>query len=264
MKDTYKNSQLSISEDIANLNDMSTNDMKQAQNEYNEIEPLIMKLKINPNFFNRRQGVPIDFELNYMDKRIALEVTDVRPYLEFFKSSKAATEKVVENVIRNIIAEDKISYFQIDIILKECTYCTKRLKTNSELKKEVKEYLENGYCKEPQFIESLFKREYSDVNIPKDLLSFNFQYEGILKKISTQCVINAINKKEKKLIKYKQIENNFDEYWLCIGLPLEERGFSISGICLEHNFKSGYQRIYITQQFPTKAILLYREDSTAE
>ena len=52
---------------------------------------------------------------------------------------------------------------------------------------------------------------------------------------------------------------SFDEYWLCIGLPLEERGYSICGASLESNFISDYQRIYITQQLPPKTILLHNK-----
>ena len=65
----------------------------------------------------RRHGLPIDFELKHGSKNIAIEVTDVRPYLENYKIAKKATENVVEEVIKNMIIGDTISYFQIDIIL---------------------------------------------------------------------------------------------------------------------------------------------------
>ncbi len=164
----------------------------------------------------------------------------------------------MEEVIKNMITGNTISYFQIDIILKEKTYSTKRLRTNFEFQKEVQEFLQSGSCMNSQYIESFSKKEYPDVSIPKNKLSLNVQYEGFLAKLPSKCIYNAISKKEDKLIGYKTICGEcFDEYWLCIGLPLEERGYSISGASLESDFISDYQRIYITQQLPQKTILLY-------
>lgn len=90
-------------------------------------------------------------------------------------------------------------------------------------------------------------------------MAFNFQYEGFLARIPAKCVYKAIEKKENKLRNYKTLYGeSFDEYWLCVGLPMEERGYSIGGISLlESDFMSDYQRIYITQQLPPKTILLY-------
>ena len=251
-----------IDECVEESKSLSNNDLLQAQNEYREIEPLMVFLGIKYSQIKRRHGLPIDFELKHGSKNIAIEVTDVRPYLENYKIAKKATENVVEEVIKNMIIGDTISYFQIDIILKEKAYSTKRLKTNFEFQQEVQKFLQNGDCEEPQYIQSLSKREYSDVDIPKGMLAFNFQYEGFLARIPSQCIYNAISKKEDKLLDYKTLSGDrFDEYWLCIGLPLEERGYSISGARLGSDFMSGYQRIYITQQLPPKTILLYNKEA---
>lgn len=256
--DTYKTIEQLIDEEIESLKMLPKSDMLQAQNEYREIEPLLLFLDISRTQIKRRHGLPIDFELKYGGKNIAIEITDVRPYLENYKIAKKATENVVEEVIKNAITGDTISYFQIDIILTEKAYSTKRLKTNFEFQQEVQMFLQNGDCEEPQYIQSLSKRKYSDVKIPKDMLAFNFQYEGFLARIPSQCIYNAISKKEDKLLDYKKLSGErFDEYWLCIGLPLEERGYSISGTCLGSDFMSDYQRIYITQQLPPRTILLY-------
>ena len=237
---------------------LHNNDLLQTQNECREIEPLLSFLDIEYTQIRRRHGLPIDFELSCGDRNIAIEVTDVRPYLERYKIAKKATENVVEEVIKNMIIGDTISYFQIDIILKEKTYYTKRLKTNFEFQQEVHKFLQNGDCENPQYIKSFSKSEYSDVNIPKNKLAFNFQYEGFLARVSPQCIYKAIEKKENKLRDYKTLYGeSFDEYWLCIGLPVEEQGYSIGGISLEFDFMSDYQRIYITQQLPPKTILLY-------
>lgn len=237
---------------------LSNNDLLQAQNEYREIEPLMSFWGIEYSQIKRRHGLPIDFELKHGSKKIAIEVTDVRPYLENYKIAKKATENVVEEVIKNIIIGDTISYFQIDIILKEKAYSTKRLKTNLVFQKEIQKFLQIGNCEGSQYIESFSKIEHPDVSIPKDKLSFNFQYEGFLAKIPSQCIYNAISKKEDKLRDYKTLYGeSFDEYWLCIGLPLEERGYSIGGVSLDTDFFSDYQRIFITQQLPSKTILLY-------
>lgn len=260
MNGIRKNNKKLIDDGDKELTPLSNNDLLQAQNEYREIEPLLSFLGIEYSQIKRRHGQPIDFELKYGGKNIAIEITDVRPYLENYKIAKKATEDVVEEVIKNTITGDTISYFQIDIILKEKAYCTKRLKTNFEFQQEVHKFLQNGDCEEPQYIQSLSKREYSDVNIPKDKLAFNFQYEGFLARIPFQCIYNAISKKEDKLLDYKALHGeSFDEYWLCIGLPLEERGYSISGANLGLDFTSDYQRIYITQQLPPKTILLYNK-----
>ena len=131
-------------------------------------------------------------------------------------------------------------------------------KTNLEFQKEAQEFLRSGNCGESQYIQSFSKKEYPHVCIPKDKLAFNFQYEGFLARIPAQCIYKAIEKKEDKLISYKTLYGEcFDEFWLCIGLPLEERGYSISGESVESDFRSDYQRIYITQQLPPKTILLY-------
>lgn len=260
MNGIRKNNKKLIDDGDKELTPLSNNDLLQAQNEYREIEPLLSFLGIEYSQIKRRHGQPIDFELKYGGKNIAIEITDVRPYLENYKIAKKATEDVVEEVIKNTITGDTISYFQIDIILKEKAYCTKRLKTNFEFQQEVHKFLQNGDCEEPQYIQSLSKREYSDVNIPKDKLAFNFQYEGFLARIPFQCIYKAISKKEDKLLDYKALRGeSFDEYWLCIGLPLEERGYSISGANLGLDFTSDYQRIYITQQLPPKTILLYNK-----
>ena len=245
-------------ESFENLMSLSNNDLLQAQNEYREIEPLLSFLGIKYSQIKRKDGVPIDFELRHNGKNIAIEVTDVRPYLENYKIAKKATENVVEEIIKNMIIGDTISYFQIDIILKEKAYSTKKLRTNSEFQREVHKFLQNGYCEESQYIESFSKKEYYDINIQKNKLVFNFQYEGFLARIPSQCIYNAIRKKEEKLISYKTLYGEyFDEFWLCIGLPLEERGYSISGARVESNFKSNYQQIYITQLLPPKTISLY-------
>lgn len=260
MSNIQKTPEQLIDEEIESLKILPKSDMLQAQNEYREIEPLLLFLDISRTQIKRRHGQPIDFELKYGGKNIAIEITDVRPYLENYKIAKKATEDVVEDVIKNTITGDTISYFQIDIILKEKAYCTKRLKTNFEFQQEVHKFLQNGDCENPQYIQSLSKREYSDVNIPKNKLAFNFQYEGFLAKIPSQCIYNAISKKEDKLRDYKTLYGeSFDEYWLCIGLPMEERGYSISVASLESDFISNYQRIYITQQLPPKTILLYNK-----
>lgn len=255
---TQKSPEQLIDEVIETLKILPESDMLQAQNEYREIEPLLISLGLDLTNVKRRHGLPIDFELKYVGKNIAIEVTDVRPYLENYKIAKKATEDVVKEVIRNMITEDTISYFQIDIILKEKTYSTKRLKTNFKFQKEVQKFLQYGSYEKSQYIDSFSKREYPNVNIPKDKLSFNFQYEGFLKKVPSLCIYNAISKKEGRLIEYKTLYgDSFDEYWLCIGLPLEERGYSINGANLKSDFVSDYQRIYITQQLPPKTILLY-------
>lgn len=247
-----------IDDQMSELKSLSYNDLVQAQNEYQEIEPLLISLGLDLTNVKRRHGQPIDFELEYVGKKIAIEVTDARPYLENYKIAKKATENIVEKIIRNMIREDTISYFQIGIILKAKTYRTKGLLTNLEFQKEVHELLQNGYCEKPQYIESFSKKEYYDVNIPKNKLAFNFQYEGFLARMPSQCIYNAIREKEDKLISYKTLYGEcFDEFWLCIGLPLEERGYSISGESVESDFRSDYQRIYITQQLPPKTILLY-------
>lgn len=258
MNNIQETSELHGDENLKKLMSLSNNDLLQAQNEYREIEPLLSFLSIKYSQIKRRPGIPVDFELRYSGKNIAIEVTDVRPYLENYKIAKKATENVVEEVIKNMIIGDTISYFQIDIILKEKAYSTKRLKTNIEFQQEVHMFLQNGDCENPQYIESFSKSEYSDVNIPKNKLAFNFQYEGFLVKVPPQCICKAIEKKENKLRNYKTLYGeSFDEYWLCIGLPMEERGYSIGGISLESDFMSDYQRIYITQQLPPKTILLY-------
>ena len=123
---------------------LSSNDLLQEENEYREITPLLSFLNIDIKQVKRRNGLPIDFEIEYKKKRIGLEVTDIRPYLYNHKISKQATENTVEEIIKNIIVEDYISYFQIDIILKEKTYKTKKLKTNSEFKEEVQQFLKMG------------------------------------------------------------------------------------------------------------------------
>ena len=260
MSNTQKTLEQQIDECVEESKSLSNNDLLQAQNEYREIEPLMAFLGIEYSQIQRRHGLPIDFELKHGSKNIAIEVTDVRPYLENYKIAKKATENVVEEVIKNMIIGDTISYFQIDIILKEKAYSTKRLKTNLVFQKEIQEFLQIGNCEGSQYIESFSKREYPDVSIPKDKLSFNFQYEGFLAKIPSECIYNAIDKKEDKLLDYKILSGDrFDEYWLCIGLPLEERGYSISGARLGSDFISDYQRIYITQQLPPKTILLYNK-----
>lgn len=260
MNSLQKTPEQLIDEEIESLKMLPKSDMLQAQNEYREIEPLLLFLDISRTQIKRRHGQPIDFELKYGGKNIAIEITDVRPYLENYKIAKKATENVVEEVIKNMIIGDTISYFQIDIILKEKAYSTKRLKTNLAFQKEIQEFLQIGNCEGSQYIESFSKREYPDVSIPKNKLSFNFQYEGFLAKIPSECIYNAISKKEDKLRDYKTLYGeSFDEYWLCIGLPLEERGYSICGASLESNFISDYQRIYITQQLPPKTILLHNK-----
>lgn len=258
MNNIQEASELHGGESFKNLMSLSNNDLLQAQNEYREIEPLLSFLSIEYSQIKRRHGIPVDFELRYSGKNIAIEMTDVRPYLENYGIAKKATENVVEEVVKNMIIGDTISYFQIDIILKEKAYSTKRLKTNFEFQQEVHKFLQNGDCENPQFIESFSKSEYSDVNIPKNKLAFNFQYEGFLARVPPQCIYKAIEKKENKLRDYKTLYGEcFDEYWLCIGLPMEERGYSIGGISLESDFMSDYQRIYITQQLPPKTIVLY-------
>lgn len=259
MSNMQKTPEQLIDEEIESLKMLPKSDMLQAQNEYREIEPLMSFLGIEYSQIKRRHGQPIDFELKYENKNIAIEVTDIRPYLENYKIAKKATEKVVKEVIRDIIVDDTISYFQLDIILKAKTYSTKGLQTNLEFQKEAQEFLRSGNCGESQYIQSFSKKEYPHVCIPKDKLAFNFQYEGFLARIPAQCIYKAIEKKENKLRNYKTLYGeSFDEYWLCVGLPMEERGYSIGGISLlESDFMSDYQRIYITQQLPPKTILLY-------
>ncbi len=260
LNNIQKNPEQIIDDLNSELKSLPYNDFLQAQNEYREIEPLLLSLGLDLTSVKRRHGLPLDFELKFGNKNIAIEVTDVRPYLENYKIAKKATENVVEEVIKNMIVGDTISYFQIDIILKEKAYCTKRLKTNFEFQKEVQKFLQYGSYENPQYIDSFSKREYPNVNIPKEKLSFNFQYEGFLARIPFQCIYKAISKKEDKLLDYKALcGGSFDEYWLCIGLPLEERGYSISGASLGFDFTSDYQRIYITQQLLPKTILLYNK-----
>lgn len=258
MNIVLKTPEQQIDDQISEIKHLPHNDSLQAQNEYEEIKPLLMSLGLDLTNVKRRHGLPIDFELKYKDKNIAIEVTDVRPYFEDYKIAKKATEVMVEEVIRNMITVDTMSYFKIDILLKEKTYATKGLKTNLDFLKEIEEFLQNGRSKKSEYIESLSKSEYTDVDTQKGNIFFNFQYEGFLSRIPIQCIYNAISKKEKKLIGYKTSYGEyFDEYWLCIGLPLEERGYSVGGSSLESNFISDYERIYITQQLPLKTILLY-------
>lgn len=243
-----------------NQDRLSFNDLLQEENEYREITPLISFLRIDIKQFKRRNGLPIDFAIEYNNKRIGIEVTDIRPYLYNYRISKKATENTVEDIIKNNVIEDTISYFQIDIILKEKTYKTKRLKTKSKFQEEIQQFLKRGKCNNPQYIEYFSKREYSNVNISKDKLLINFQYEGFLNKIPQECIYNAINKKERKLIEYKNLNGEkFDEFWLCIGLPYEEKGYTIIGAELKTDFKSDFQKIFLTQFLPPRVIKLYHK-----
>ena len=237
---------------------LSMNDLLQTEHENREIEPLIYKLDIKPSQIKKRQGKPIDFELIYNKKKIALEVTDIRPYIKIHKIAKQSTENTIEKIIKESINNETISYFQINIILTEKTYNTKNLQSNLELKKEIQEFILNGHYDNSIYIKHLSKKEYTNVNINKNDLSFNFQYEGFSKKIPLTCVNEAISRKEKKLSNYKNIKNDhFDEYWLCISLPFEEKGYSIEGINIPNDFKSEYQHIFLTQFKPPKIIDLY-------
>ena len=107
---------------------LHNNDLLKTQNECREIEPLLSFLDIEYTQIRRRHGLPIDFELSCGDRNIVIEVMDVRPYLDRYKIAKKATENVVEEVIKNMIIGDTISYFQIDIILKEKHTTLKDLK----------------------------------------------------------------------------------------------------------------------------------------
>ena len=100
-----KTTELQIDECVEESKSLSNNDLLQAQNEYREIEPLMAFLGIEYSQIQRRHGLPIDFELKHGSKNIAIEVTDVRPYLENYKIAKKATENVVEEVIKNMIKE---------------------------------------------------------------------------------------------------------------------------------------------------------------
>lgn len=82
-----------IDEEIESLKMLPKSDMLQAQNEYREIEPLMSFLGIECSQIKRRHGQPIDFELKYENKNIALEVTDIRPYLENYKIAKKSNRK---------------------------------------------------------------------------------------------------------------------------------------------------------------------------
>lgn len=239
---------------------LSDHELRQAQHEYRAIEPLIASMGISFSSVTQRYKVPIDFEVDFDGKKIAIEVTDVRPYLEKHKVAKRATERVVANIIKEYIGRESIPYFQIDIILKEKTYHAKNLNHNDEFRREIQELLRNGVYKHPQYVESFFKREYPDVSIKLDELSFNFQYEGFLRALPSNCIYDAIANKEAKLPEYKKLyKEYFDEYWLCVDLPYEERGYTIRGTHLCDQFSSEYNKIFMTQQLPPKTILLYHK-----
>ena len=119
--------------------------------ELREIEPLIRMLNLDISKIKKRD--PIDFEFSYGEKKIALEVTDVRPYLEIYKTAKGAIEKVVKSVISDCINSAKIQYFQIDIVLKSETYGIKKLKDDDAFKEEVQKFLYNGNCENPKYID---------------------------------------------------------------------------------------------------------------
>lgn len=239
---------------------LSSNDLIQTQNEYREIEPLAVALGVDFTNIKKRYGKPIDFELEYDCKKIGIEVTDIRPYLEIHKISKHATESAVERVIKQCISDSYISqHCQFDILLKEEAYCAKHIQQDVEFLKEIKEYLCTGTCEHPKFIGRLSKREYPSYESSSEIF-FNFQYEGFLKQVPLKCVCKAIYKKEKKLPEYKALpELVFDEYWLCIGLPLEERGYTIDGINMCGYCMSEYDRVFITQSLPPKVFELYRK-----
>lgn len=131
------------------------------------------------------------------------------------------------------------------------------MKDDKAFKEEVQKFLYNGRCESPKYIESFYKKEYTDDVIPKEELFVNFQYEGFQSIIPIECIYEAINKKEAKLLGYKKNFPGFDEYWLCIGLPFEERSFTIKGVNLSPEFTSKYQRVFLTQEIPPAAIILY-------
>lgn len=84
----------------------------------------------------------------------------------------------------------------------------------------------------------------------KQLINICFPYVGFLSPLDFDFIKELIEKKEEKLHSYKERNKDIDDFWLCLFLPSEEKGFSIKGMKIPQESHYDYTRIIVAQEFP--------------
>lgn len=234
----------------------SKNDKAKRLYECSEIKILLSNLGINDDSIIYRHPEPIDFEFYFNNKRIGLELTSLRPYTLKNRYPKRAVENIVRDVFLSEL-ESEVSFFTINIILSSKAY--KMGVDPIILHKEICDWKSGLKNTTFEYLDSVNIQYYPELRLPKQNVNFNFQYEGFLQNIPDKYVKRAYSDKQNKFDTiYKNYKkpidsNGFDEIWLCIALPPEQKGYKICPIQIEN---SCFERVYLTQScFPWPRII---------
>lgn len=243
-----------------NMKRENKNEENKEKHEMQEMQVLFNYLKISQDDIVYRHPSLIDFEILLDGKRIGIEQTDIRPYTIENKYAKPAIEDIVKEILLNEF-DDTISVVTINISLTDHAYKNGIVVT--KLKQEVKDWLCGIANSSGEYIESINVQSIPDAKIPKEQVFFNFQYEGFLPTVPIKYIMDSHNDKISKFIKnynnlLKPIDpNGFDEVWLCITLPSEEKGYKIPSFRLNN---SRFDRVYLTQSYPWPNLIeLYKK-----
>lgn len=212
-----------------------------------------------------------DFGLYYEKKYIGIEVTEVRPH-KIFNDKKVdliAINKLLEELIRERLDDNKISAFRIEVTPNENIYYGIINKNDKYLINEINTHL-IGNPVSHNYIERINIQQLN-INgknhiIPnKDIPIYIEWGGGMAITIPLEPVVSSIRKKEGLFENYL-LENNhtFNELWLFITMPNEEHQFSFKGFVLPNDFSSKYDRIFVGQLFPPFANCIYRKSDNSE
>lgn len=260
-----------ISEERQQFNELKLDLQKLStkhRKEYFEVKPILASLGIELSQEHIKDKP--DFRLCYKGKRIGLETTrcyppDVKSHQNKYEIGDKGVKSILERYKRYKI--ERHEWVTLFISFRNGIYYTFRdtsLKRKdidrieNEVIEEIETRLREGHYSTPKTcdnrITELYHMDYKYTRI----ISMDEPQEGKVilgsggeaipvRTIEIESLKKAIFDKERKLVKYKQMEQNkdIDEYWLCINLPVPSQRFFYDLEPFE--IQSGYSRIYVTQ-----------------
>lgn len=227
-----------------------------------------------------------DLKVNVNGKNIGIEITTIHPPLKLCTIQNTYTKSnnicVLEQIVKEITFECMKSYDIFDLTFAyqfNHNIVISNIKENKEeIRKEITSMFEMIYkdikkiegdkfsysfnykgrlyfinTKIEYFPNAGWKKLYL---VNEHLINISFPYEGFLLPLNFESVKELVEKKQKKLQWYKEINKDIDDYWLCLFLPFEEKGLTINGLKMPQENHYDYTKIIIAQEFPPHAHFL--------
>lgn len=221
-------------------------------NERLAVEPVLKQLQLkNPDLKDNESP---DFKLSYYNWNIGIEVVS---YIPASHKDENAFEKILEEYAKLLDSKTEKRYF-ISVIPKfgfaqDINYKENKTKIFKELDGFYTKTLTDEHS--TYFGDVSFDEVDSSVYTKSVALLDGYQeYNDVQHSI----LLPLIEDKEKKLDKYKELNTDIDEYWLIIFVPYYSKIDIRNGIKSPKEFRSIYNRIYITDE--AECILYYQDN----